>query len=189
MGWRPRLVLNENKRSTWARLGGHVSPGGGRGAVGALPEPGTTLRDSAGAVTEDFPRDSQLLPRAPSAPAPSAPRCVRFPGACGTGGRVKRQRGRPLPEVRDAAAARVDTWGLSANCPEAPNPPQLFRTARLPVLCSFLTRESPLGSGKLWGSEEQEQPALPVPPYVPVVSLAIPCPSGVPLQSCSGQKA
>lgn len=37
MGWRPRLLLNENKCSTWARLCGHVSPPGGPGAVGALP--------------------------------------------------------------------------------------------------------------------------------------------------------
>lgn len=26
MGWRPRLLLNENKCSTWARLCSHVSP-------------------------------------------------------------------------------------------------------------------------------------------------------------------
>lgn len=47
MGWRPRLLLNENKRSTWARLRSHVSPPGRPGAVGVLPgakhhSPGST---------------------------------------------------------------------------------------------------------------------------------------------------
>lgn len=37
MRWQPRLVLNENKRSTWARLRSHVSPPGRQGAVGVLP--------------------------------------------------------------------------------------------------------------------------------------------------------
>lgn len=37
MRWQPRLLLNENKRSTWARLRSHVSPPGRQGAVGVLP--------------------------------------------------------------------------------------------------------------------------------------------------------
>lgn len=37
MGWRPRLLLNENKRSTWAGLRSHVSPPGLPGVVGVLP--------------------------------------------------------------------------------------------------------------------------------------------------------
>lgn len=37
MGWRPRLLLNENKRSTWARLCSHVSAPGRLGALGVLP--------------------------------------------------------------------------------------------------------------------------------------------------------
>lgn len=36
MRWRPRLLLNENKRSTWAPLCSHVSPPGCPGAVGIL---------------------------------------------------------------------------------------------------------------------------------------------------------
>lgn len=37
MKWRPRLLLNENKRSTWARLRSHVSPLGYPDTVGVLP--------------------------------------------------------------------------------------------------------------------------------------------------------
>ena len=37
MGWWPRLLLNENKRSTWARLCSHVSAPGCLGALGVLP--------------------------------------------------------------------------------------------------------------------------------------------------------
>lgn len=50
MGWRPRLLLNENKRSTWPRLRSHVSPPGLPGAVGVLPGAGHHSAGSSSAA-------------------------------------------------------------------------------------------------------------------------------------------
>lgn len=74
MGWRPRLVLNENKRSTWARSRVHVSPAGLPSAVGVLsgarhhspPEPLPTVTEDSRVRSDPFPQP--LLPGAQIAP-------------------------------------------------------------------------------------------------------------------------
>lgn len=85
MGWRPRLQLNENKLSTWARLRSHVSaPGAWALWVSSLGQ-STTLgapQVPLPTVTEDSPVRSYTFPQPLLPGTQIAPMLLKFFQAC-----------------------------------------------------------------------------------------------------------
>lgn len=86
MRWWPRLLLNENKRSTWARLCSHVSPPGHPGTVGVLLGPSAT-RPASQVPLPTAAADSPVRPDPCPSPScrgvPITPVLLRFLPACG----------------------------------------------------------------------------------------------------------
>lgn len=145
MRWRPRLLLNENKRSTWARLRSHVSPRGQPGAVGVLLGPGATRPASQvplPAAAEDSPASPDPFPGPRRCPGlPISPVLLRFLPAGGSSGkRKRREEGTFLPRRPGSGCRGREDGGDQGHCSQAPSPPKLLLSpphTRHPFSVSF----------------------------------------------------
>lgn len=117
MRWWPRLLLNENKRSTWARLGSHVSPPGHPGTVGVLLGPSATRPGSQvplPTAAEDSPVRPDPFPSPSCLGVPITPCFLGFFLPAETRGRGRDEGGDLLSEkARQSQLQGAGRWGRS----------------------------------------------------------------------------